>query len=44
MLRDGFIDEVRISNAGRSAEWIKASYNNQNTPENYLIFGAEEIQ
>lgn len=39
---DGFIDEVRISSTNRSAEWIKASYYNQNTPENYVTFGIEE--
>jgi hypothetical protein len=29
---DGFIDEVRVSNTARSADWITTEYNNQNTP------------
>jgi hypothetical protein len=29
---DGIIDEVRVSNTARSADWIVTSYNNQNTP------------
>jgi hypothetical protein len=29
---DGTIDEARISNTARSADWIKTSYNNQNDP------------
>jgi len=40
---EGFIDEVRISNIARSAEWIQAEYKNQNSPENYVQFAAQEI-
>ncbi len=40
---DGYIDEVRVSNAARSAAWIQAEYNNQNNPENYIQFAAQEI-
>jgi uncharacterized delta-60 repeat protein len=40
---DGFIDEVRISNTARSAEWITAEYKNQNSPENYIQFATQEI-
>lgn len=29
---DGIIDEVRISNVGRSANWITTEYNNQDDP------------
>ncbi len=29
---DGFIDEVRVSNTARSADWIKTEYNNQQWP------------
>jgi len=37
---DGILDEVRISNSVRTAEWIKATYNsNFNT---LLTYGAEE--
>jgi len=32
---EGIIDEVRISNTARSAEWIKTSYNNQSSPETF---------
>jgi len=41
---DGMVDEVRISNTARSAEWIKTSYNNQNNPANFYNIGAEESQ
>ena len=42
---DGGIDEARISNVIRSADWIKAEYNNQNAPGNigspgFWTFGA----
>ena len=30
-------DEVRISNIARSADWIKAEYNNQNNPSVFVI-------
>jgi len=39
---DGMIDEVRISNTARSSEWIKAEYNNQNSPGTFMSFGSEE--
>ena len=39
---DGYIDEVRVSNIARPAEWIKASYNNQRGSGNYSTFGVEE--
>ncbi|RJQ49682.1 MAG: DUF2341 domain-containing protein [Nitrospiraceae bacterium] len=39
---NGFIDEVRISNIARSSDWIKTSYNTQNSPQSYLTFGTEE--
>jgi alpha-L-arabinofuranosidase len=34
----GMIDEVRVSNAARSAEWIMASYRDQSDPESYLTY------
>ncbi|MCD6161309.1 MAG: hypothetical protein J7K40_02725, partial [candidate division Zixibacteria bacterium] len=38
---DGIIDEVRISNAGRADEWIKAtSYSNK---DNLVTFGSGEV-
>jgi len=39
---DGIIDEVRVSNTARSAEWIKISYNNQNSPSAFYSVGEEE--
>ncbi|MEW6714269.1 MAG: DUF2341 domain-containing protein [Nitrospirota bacterium] len=41
---DGFIDEVRISNTARSADWIRAEYNNQNTPGSYIDFADGGMQ
>jgi concanavalin A-like lectin/glucanase superfamily protein/uncharacterized protein DUF2341 len=38
---DGRIDEVRISNIVRSAEWILTSYNNQNDPDSFMTIGDE---
>jgi hypothetical protein len=32
---NGRIDEVRVSNVARSADWIKTSYNNQNSPSTF---------
>jgi hypothetical protein len=38
------IDEVRISNVARSADWIKTEYNNQTTPTDFVSsVGTEEI-
>ena len=40
---DGIIDETRISDVVRSADWIKACYNNQSSPSTfYSLEGAEE--
>lgn len=39
---DGRIDEIRISNVARSADWIKAEYNNQNDPSTFVIEGTPE--
>jgi hypothetical protein len=41
---NGYIDEVRISNTKRSADWVAASYNNQNDPGSYVEIHGEEIQ
>ena len=38
----GLIDEVRISNTVRTADWIKTEYNNQNAPSTFLTINAEE--
>jgi hypothetical protein len=39
---NGYLDEVRVSNAARSADWIEAEYNWTNSPEDYSIVGSEE--
>ncbi|WP_409028841.1 DUF2341 domain-containing protein [Gracilimonas sediminicola] len=33
---DGMMDEVRISNVARSADWISTEYNNQNAPGSFI--------
>jgi filamentous hemagglutinin family protein len=38
---DGMIDEVRISNVVRSAEWIAAEFNNQSDPAAFHSFGSQ---
>jgi hypothetical protein len=38
----GNIDEVRISNNIRSADWIKTDYNNQNSPSAFYSVGSLE--
>ena len=38
----GDLDEFRISNTVRSADWVAASYSTQNNPSAYLSFGTEE--
>jgi len=39
----GTVDEARVSAAARSAAWIAASYNNQNSPSTFCIFGTETL-
>lgn len=41
---NGSIDEVRISNTARSANYIAASYNNQNSPGTFYSLTAEETE
>lgn len=36
---NGTIDEVRVSNTAKSADWVKASYNSQNSPSTFLTVG-----
>jgi hypothetical protein len=38
----GFIDEVRVSSVARSADWIAAEYNNQNSPDTFALLSSEE--
>ena len=39
---DGVIDEARVSNIARSAEWIATEYNNENNPGIFYSIGNEE--
>jgi hypothetical protein len=39
-LVNGRIDEVRVSNTARSADWIKTEYNNQSDPSSFYSVGA----
>ena len=38
---DGILDEVRVSNIVRSADWIMTEYNNQSNPGGFYTVGAE---
>lgn len=38
---NGSIDDVRISNIARSADWIATEYNNQSSPSTFYAVGAE---
>jgi len=42
ILFNGTIDEVQISNTNRSADWVKASYENQNSPSAFYSLGSEQ--
>jgi hypothetical protein len=37
----GIMDEVRLSNTIRSADWVKTEYNNQSSPSTFYTLGAE---
>lgn len=39
---NGILDEVRISNIVRSADWYNTEYNNQNAPATFLSIGTLE--
>ena len=39
---NGILDEVRISNIPRSADWISTEYNNQNNPTTFATIGSVE--
>jgi len=38
----GKLDEIRVSNTVRDADWIKTEYNNQNSPATFYSVGTEE--
>ena len=39
---EGILDELRISNTVRSADWITTEYNNQNAPGSFITVGTAE--
>ncbi|MFX0116240.1 MAG: LamG-like jellyroll fold domain-containing protein, partial [Candidatus Hodarchaeota archaeon] len=39
----GILDELRISNVARSADWIVTSWNNQNDPASFYSIGQKEV-
>jgi len=38
---DGILDEVRVSNTLRSADWVVTEFNNQNSPSTFCVLGTE---
>jgi hypothetical protein len=38
----GYLDEVRISNSTRSADYIKTEYNSESSPSTFITFGSEQ--
>jgi biopolymer transport protein ExbB len=36
-----YLDEFRISNTSRSADWIRTSYNNQSSPSTFTTIGSQ---
>ncbi len=38
----GNLDEIRVSNIARSADWIAAEYNNQKNPSTFYSIGAAQ--
>lgn len=39
---EGTMDEARVSASARSVDWLRTSYNNQNSPSTFCSFGGEE--
>jgi hypothetical protein len=39
---NGPIDEVRVSNTARSADWLSTEYNNQNSPASFETIGSNQ--
>jgi hypothetical protein len=39
---NGTIDEVRLSNVARSADWISTEYHNQSQPSSFYTIGSEQ--
>ena len=38
---NGLLDEFRVSNIARSADWIKTEYNNQSSPSTFYTMGSQ---
>ena len=38
----GILDEARLSNVARSADWIATEYNNQSSPATFYALGGED--
>ena len=41
---DGLIDEARISNTGRTSDWITTSYNTMTNTTTFVSFGSEQSE
>jgi hypothetical protein len=37
----GIVDEARVSDTTRSADWIATEYNNQSSPSTFYTFSGE---
>lgn len=37
-----YVDEVRISSTGRSADWVSAEYANENSPQTFSVIGTAQ--
>ena len=42
VFQGGILDDIRISNIARSANWIKTEYTNQYSPSTFITLGDEE--
>ena len=40
---DGELDEVRVSDVARNADWVATQHNNQSSPATFYIVGSEEL-
>ncbi|MEI7452453.1 MAG: DUF2341 domain-containing protein [Candidatus Falkowbacteria bacterium] len=38
---DGYVDEFRVSNTARNADWIATEYNNQSAPSSFITMGSQ---
>jgi hypothetical protein len=40
---EGSLDEIRIANIVRSADWLRTEYNNQSNPSGFYTVGSEDV-